>query len=304
MTPEAAKERRAQSVRTLLQEAQKLSQASSPKGQRKPIAKMTKRQVRNLAGRPANPLPYLRFMVELRRALLRELKRHVLNHMEAIAPTLRQDAADEFSQRFANFEVSVGRLTDQAALENRLKAIANGVQEHSRGELARIHSSPFTPQMESKSRAFVQENVRLIKKMTREQVTAIRDIVVVAVQQQTTYREVKADIEEQFGLTKSRAELIARDQILKHNAEVTEELHKQAGVTKYIWNTSHDERVRGTPGGKWPKGNHYFLDGKIFEYSNPPVVDTKTGRKANPGQDYQCRCIAIPYTDDLLYAED
>jgi SPP1 gp7 family putative phage head morphogenesis protein len=132
----------------------------------------------------------------------------------------------------------------------------------------------------------------------------MKDVVAESVQAQTSYRDLSAQIEHEFGVGRARARLIARDQTLKYNGQVTEQLHKDAGVTSYIWSTSRDERVRGTPGGKWPRGNHYELDGQRFSYSNPPVVDKKTGRRANPGYDFCCRCVSTPYTDDLLYGED
>jgi uncharacterized protein with gpF-like domain len=39
------------------------------------------------------------------------------------------------------------------------------------------------------------------------------------------------------------------------------------------------------------------MNGKIFSFDNPPVVDKKTGRKANHSEDYNCRCVAIPALD-------
>jgi uncharacterized protein with gpF-like domain len=34
--------------------------------------------------------------------------------------------------------------------------------------------------------------------------------------------------------------------------------------------------------------------GTVFKYSEPPIVDVRTGRRANPGEDFQCRCTANP----------
>jgi SPP1 gp7 family putative phage head morphogenesis protein len=75
----------------------------------------------------------------------------------------------------------------------------------------------------------------------------------------------------------SRAQLIARDQTLKLSADLTRTRQQAAGVTKYVWNTSQDERVR--PG-------HRELHGKVFSYDDPP--DTGDGELNNPGEDFQC----------------
>jgi SPP1 gp7 family putative phage head morphogenesis protein len=58
-----------------------------------------------------------------------------------------------------------------------------------------------------------------------------------------------------------------------------------AGITHYIWSTSHDERVRAS---------HARLNGETFSWKDPPEVD---GERANPGEPVNCRCVAIPVID-------
>lgn len=104
-------------------------------------------------------------------------------------------------------------------------------------------------------------------------------------------RELRGLIQERFGVTRAKADLLARDQILTLNAKVTETRAKNAGITEYIWTTSGDERVRDI---------HKDLDGQRFRFDDPPVID-KYGRRGNPGDDYQCRCTAyliIPGMDE------
>lgn len=59
-----------------------------------------------------------------------------------------------------------------------------------------------------------------------------------------------------------------------------------AGVSKYEWSGVMDRRERKS---------HRELEGKIISWDNPP--DVGNGRKCHPGQDYQCRCCAIPVFD-------
>ncbi len=95
-------------------------------------------------------------------------------------------------------------------------------------------------------------------------------------------------LEERLEVSSSRAELIARDQTLKLNANVTEWRQTEAGVERYIWTTSNDERVRE---------GHAELDGEEFSWDDPP--DTGDGETNHPGEDYQCRCIAFPVIPEL-----
>lgn len=55
------------------------------------------------------------------------------------------------------------------------------------------------------------------------------------------------------------------------------------GFYKYRW--AHRHSVKNGC-------QHAFLDGKIFEFSHPPVIDD-AGNRANPGEMYPCVCIAI-----------
>jgi SPP1 gp7 family putative phage head morphogenesis protein len=237
--------------------------------------------------------------VELRRDILRAVNKHLATDVRMDA-----DGPERWSLRFANLELDLGELTSEAALRARLARIAGGVQEHAKGELEKITRVPVNARLSNTLRPFVTDNVSLITKMTKQMTDRMRNSVSESVQAQMTQEELAARIQEDFGFTKARSKLIARDQTLRYNSQVTQQVHREAGITRFLWNTSHDERVRGTPGGKWPRGHHYNLDGKIFSYSDPPVVDLKTGRRALPGADFQCRCVAVPFTDDLLYSDD
>lgn len=97
--------------------------------------------------------------------------------------------------------------------------------------------------------------------------------------------ELRERMEAAFGIEKRHADLLARDQTLKLNAQITREQHSKAGIERYTWDTSLDERVRE---------RHRELHGQIFAYDDPPIIDPRTGERGHPGDDYQCRCVAIP----------
>ena len=109
-------------------------------------------------------------------------------------------------------------------------------------------------------------------------------------------RAVQKEIQELYGSEKRTAQLLARDQIASLNAQITQAQQRDAGVTHYKWSTSKDARVRDC---------HAELDGKIISWDDPPEMwyETKkdgrvyTGRRCHPGEDYCCRCVAIPVFD-------
>jgi SPP1 gp7 family putative phage head morphogenesis protein len=96
---------------------------------------------------------------------------------------------------------------------------------------------------------------------------------------------LREQIMERFDVGRSRADLIARDQTLKLNGQINRNRQKEIGIDRYEWSTSRDSRVRKT----------HKHDGKIFSWDDPPDPPG-----VHPGQDYQCRCIAIPVAPDWL----
>lgn len=131
-----------------------------------------------------------------------------------------------------------------------------------------------------------QRNADLVTRMAREAMDRVRDTVedLQGEHVETIARALMEDVD----VSASRARLIARDQTLKLNGNLTQARHEAAGITRYEWVTSQDERVR--PG-------HVELNGREFDWQHPPVVDPRSGRRAHPGGDYQCRCVANPVID-------
>lgn len=100
--------------------------------------------------------------------------------------------------------------------------------------------------------------------------------------------EIRRYIKARLKVSKTRARFIARQETGLLTTEFKKAQYTQWGINKYRWNTMHDHKVRE---------RHSDLDGLVFDWSTPPIVDEKTGRRAHPGQDFQCRCQSIPIVE-------
>ena len=136
---------------------------------------------------------------------------------------------------------------------------------------------------------WVKDNVNLIKTRPQETLGKMMNIVNEGFTQGKTTDEIAKKISKAYDYDTYWAKFVARDQMAKLNAEITQRAQQDAGITRYEWSTSDDSRVR--------KG-HAALDGKIFSWDDPPIVDPATGRRCHPGQDFQCRCVALPVFDE------
>lgn len=148
-------------------------------------------------------------------------------------------------------------------------------------------------------RAAVRNNVELIESIPQELLTDVEGVVLPAIERGARVESIEKQIRERFGVSNSRAQLIARDQVGKLNGELAQARQEAVGVESYTWWTTGDERVRGRPGGKNPNGMHWQLHGKVFRWDDPPVTND-AGDHNHPGADYQCRCQALPNVEDLL----
>lgn len=122
-------------------------------------------------------------------------------------------------------------------------------------------------------------NAGLIKGMTDDLVKNVQRVTTTALVNGETAGQLQKKLKKEFELSDKRARLIARDQTSKMNAELNKIRQQQAGVDKYTWRTSRDERVRE---------RHRKLNGIVYKYGEQ--TGAEDGQE--PGQPIQCRCIA------------
>lgn len=83
---------------------------------------------------------------------------------------------------------------------------------------------------------------------------------------------------ERVQVSRSRATLIARNELGNASAYGQQVTQEEAGITHYEWVAASDERVRP---------EHQARNGKIFAWDKPPA-------DGHPGQPIQCRCVSVP----------
>lgn len=274
----------------------KASRRAALAARRETLAKREK-----VARRPAVPLDvaeaYAASLRGLNRDLAAEVRAFVRPWLDARRAEQREDAAGDLD--FGLLLVRLEKIAKDRALDlvDRFGRRINRWNVDDLASVLRIDIDAEPPAILRLLEAWRRENVGLITSIAKRLHADVRDVVRAGAREGTRVETIADQIRERFGVSQSRGNLIARDQILKGNADLTVARCSEVGITRYRWSTSHDERVRGNPSGKWPKGLHYALDGQIFEFANPPVVSLD-GDRANPGTDYQCRCVAIPILGD------
>ncbi len=276
-------------------------------------------RVRRQPGKPGKPV---RFPTAVRLRYFRELRSIVNDINEAVRrvvfpelPWLVQSVAfirgddarydapsDDIRRLIDALRVAMTSLRLTQRVEQAGYQAARDVSEWNKKEvngqfqaligLDLIRSEPY---LDAQFRAFIEENVSLIKSITIDKHGDVENLLYRSIRTGARVETIKQEIEDNFDVTRGRAALIARDQVGKFNGELTQLRHQSVGCEEYIWDTSQDERVRSS---------HRILHGTRQHWAKPPVVSVNRRgvvRRAHPGQDYQCRCNALPILpDDLL----
>lgn len=194
--------------------------------------------------------------VELRNAV-RRLARRWQRNFDALAP------------KMASYFASTVNVRSEKALKAAMKKAGWTVE------------FKYTPAMNDAFQATIAENVGLIRSIPSEYFTQIEGLVMRSVQQGRDLSTLTDELEARYGVTRRRAEFIARDQNNKATATFTRVRQQQAGVTEAIWQHS--------AGGRTPRPSHVAFSGKRFNIRDGALID---GKRIWPGELPNCRCVS------------
>lgn len=125
----------------------------------------------------------------------------------------------------------------------------------------------ITPAMQTAYDAVIAEQVGLITNMSTQQLAQIETLVMQSVQAGRDLATLTDALENQFGITRRRAKLIARDQNNKATQTLTRTRQQELGLRQAIWRHSH--------AGKVPRPSHVKADGKTYELDKGMLLDGK-----------------------------
>jgi SPP1 gp7 family putative phage head morphogenesis protein len=103
--------------------------------------------------------------------------------------------------------------------------------------------------------------------------------------------EISYEFDNMVETRKGHAKMVARTQIGTFNSLTAKARAQNLGITKAVWVTSKDERVRAA---------HVDRDGEEFDLSEG-LYSSIDGQHLIPGTDFQCRCVSrfiIPGMED------
>lgn len=265
-------------------------------------SKLRKRQQRKL--RPvkpsrANELWYKAELLDYVRKLRAYVRRELLPLLKQLEPYYAPVTTDGMARdmdvtgavkaQLSRMASRLGGVDDLAkrlstlATEKNLKSVDErlvaSIKESVRVDIsgALTKAGPIASAVQEATRA----NIELITSIPDQYFEKLGKAIMDNLQNGIRYEDLAKEVERIGDVTESRAKLIARDQTSKMNGAFNEARQTSLGIEKYIWQTSGDERVRD---------DHAKNDGETFRWDKAPLT-------GHPGEDINCRCVAIPVFD-------
>lgn len=213
-----------------------------------------------------------------------EPDRYVIAH-DAPSPTkaLQAALARWGQQTIQRFDLMAETIADNFAKKNQ-----QATQTAMMAQLKKVgFTVPFKPTLESMEayRVVAAENVALIKSIPRKMHAAVEARVWEAVRNGSDLNTLSKQLRKEFGSTRKRAALIARDQNAKAKATIERVRQLEIGITRAIWMHSS--------AGKEPRPTHVRMNGKPYSISKG-FYDTDESEWVHPGQLINCRCTMRP----------
>lgn len=193
---------------------------------------------------------------------------------------LKRAQHERITTDWAKSKLKVEKIIDHAIYKS---------EDEFKANVRSITVSPtLTPEQNRRVAAEYTNNLHLeVQDWMREEIVRLRQKVQAQAQAGARYESLVDEIQRSYGVTQNKARFIARQETSLLMTKLAQTRYESVGVTEYKW-----QCVSGSAAHPVRK-MHKDLDGTPHKWNDPPIVD-KQGNRKNPGQDYNCRCRAIP----------
>lgn len=158
------------------------------------------------------------------------------------------------------------------------------------------------PWWDDMKQSWAEDNYTLITSNAKNYISKINTLTEQAIVNGLSPMKLKEEIKKATeSLSDKHCKLFARDQMGKLNGQITEAQMTEVGLDMYVWSTSYDDRVRDS---------HAVMEGLLCRWDDASVCSYDNGKTwvsrpsgaidLHPGQDIQCRCVALAFYPELI----
>lgn len=208
--------------------------------------------------------------------------------MDANPVKMVKRALDALARKWVDRFINKALPVSDVLFKKTENAVDRGLLAAARKEAITINMQ-WTDAMLEKREAIIAENVSLIRSIPEKYFTEVEGMVYRAVarggDRKKLADEIEANFGKRYGITRRRAEFIARDQVRKATSALSNARQQAAGIKKGIWIHSG--------GGNEPRKKHVHANGEEFFLDKGLPIGDK-GQYVLPGEEPNCGCTWKP----------
>ena len=210
--------------------------------------------------------------------------------LASLAKRLTNKLTDKWSTRFNSFGNKWGNKMSKdfnkqssIALSMSLKSLSGGLS---------IKSDAINDRTNNIMISAAAEAASLIKSISSEHLSKVSEEVLRSVRDPAAgglsklIANIRKKLNGRYKRTKNHAKNVALDQTRKAFNNLNASRLQDAGIEEFEWIHSG--------GAKEPRKDHIAMNGNVYRFDNPPVIDKRTGERGLPSQAYYCRCMMKP----------
>jgi SPP1 gp7 family putative phage head morphogenesis protein len=226
---------------------------------------------------------------EVKRTVVAVFEEHVVD--AAMDGRASPQARIQLNALREKYEILFARLAKRATKRMVARTLKNatvttGMSLRDMAPQLVLNPDAMTGRMQDIISASSTEAANLIKLIPTKYLGDVQNQVMRSITTGQGLKDLVPFLNDKYNQNIRHARNVAMDQTRKVYTALSAERMQQAGVTKFKW--------LHTGGSQHPRELHLKLDGKVFGYDDPPVIDERTGEKGLPGQAIFCRCTMRP----------
>ena len=192
-------------------------------------------------------------------------------------------------------EMNLDQVIETMLFHNEVITVLDDVGNKIQQNVKRINTIEFefTKEQKEEIAQNYTNNMQLyIKDWAAKKIPEMRRKVQKAVLEGYREIDVQKMLETEYGIAERKAKFLAQNETSIMLAQIKKVHYSAMGFDSFMWHTILDARERPL---------HRMLNGKIFRFDDPPVIDERTGQKGLPGETYNCRCDLTPIMSDSAF---
>lgn len=206
-----------------------------------------------------------------------------------------QQKLSQISQFLQYVEMNLDQIIETMLFHNEVITVLDDVGNQIQKNVKKVNILEFDftdEQKEEIARNYTNNMQLYIKDFIQKRVPEMRQKVAKAVLEGYREIDVQKMLETEYGIAERKAKFLAQNETSIMLAQIKKVHYSAMGFDSFMWHTILDARERPL---------HRELNGKIFRFDNPPVIDERTGQRGLPGETYNCRCNMTPIMSDSAF---